>query len=289
MTRSISNHSLATERGTSLPLSLASLALLVLAAALGAAWPAAAQLASPQYSGLVLDGAFQVQVDGELVKEAKVYRSNRPPVFLIMNAGLPAPVLLLPGQGRVETVKIMKLAKRPDGTIDILPGATLAPQGSFQPRGQQSVEFTVGDREVVLGPKPPLLGMQGARDLKEYSASYAERAESYQPDPSAVTYLEQQPKNVRVLVFFGSWCPLCGQTVPHVMALAEELGDDSNVEFEFYGLPRGFGDEPKAKEHGIEAVPTGIVFVDGREAGRVQGNRWLRPEAAIRNILRGEG
>lgn len=260
---------------------LVALALL----ATGAPHPAAAQLASPQHSGLVPDGGFQVQVDGEAMEDAQVYRGGNPPVMLVMNVGLPAPVLLVPGQGRVETVKIMKLAKRANGTIDILPGATLAPQGSFQPQ-DQSVKFSVEGREVVLGPKPPLLGSQGVEDLKDYSFSYEQRAESYQPDPDTVTFLEQQPRQVRVLVFFGSWCPLCGQTVPHIVSLADELGEGSNIEFDFYGLPQGFGDEPQAKEHGVDAVPTGIVFVDGREAGRVQGNKWLRPEAAIRDILR---
>jgi len=242
-----------------------------------------AQLQSAQYSGLTPVGDFQVQVDGELIRDAQVYRGARPPAFLIMTPALPAPTLLVPGQGGARTLNLMKLAKRADGTIDVLPGATLAPQGSFRMDGT-AVVFDVEGKEVRLEEKPPLLGLHEAQDLKDYSVNYEKGAADYTPDKGAVSQLGEVAKPVRVRIFFGTWCPLCSRTVPHIVRLAEEL-QGSKIDIEFYGLPRGFGEEPEAAKHGVTAVPTGIVFVDGKEAGRIQGQSWLRPEQVLQDIL----
>lgn len=245
--------------------------------------PLAAQLQEPQFQGLAPVGDFQVRVDGELAEDAQIYRGARPPAILIMTSALPAPTLLVPGQGGVQTLNLMKLAKRSNGTIDVLPGATLAPQGSFQMEGQ-TLEFTVEGQRVRLEEKPPLLGLHGTGDLKSYSSNYEEGAAEYTPDSGLLSRLKSEEKPVRVRIFFGTWCPLCSRTVPHIVRLADEL-EGSQIDFEFYGLPRGFGDEPEAAKHGVTAVPTGIVFVDGKEAGRIQGNSWLRPEQVLQDIL----
>lgn len=245
--------------------------------------PVTAQLQTAQFQGLTPVGDFQVVVDGESIRDAQVYRGNRPPAFLLMTPALPAPTLLVPGQGGVRTLNLMKLAKRSNGTIDVLPGATLAPQGSFEMDGS-AVVFTVEGKNVRLEEKPPLLGLHGAQDLKDYSANYEKGAADYTPDQGTLSELGGVSKTVRVRIFFGSWCPLCTRTVPHIVRLAEEL-KDSKIDIEFYGLPRGFGDEPEAAKHGVTAVPTGIVFVDGKEAGRIQGQSWLRPEQVIQDIL----
>jgi hypothetical protein len=36
---------------------------------------------------------------------------------------------------------------------------------------------------------------------------------------------------------------------------------------------------------GIKSVPTGVVFLGGREVGRISGNGWKIPELAINNVL----
>lgn len=255
----------------------------LVALCLGTAGAATAQLRTPEYQGLALTGDYQIRVDGELIKDAEVYRGARPPAFLILSPVLPAPTLLAPGQGTVATLNLMKLAKRSNGTIDVLPGATQALEGRFQMESD-AVTFTVGGKNVRLEEKPPLLGLHGAEDLKDYSAIYEKGSASYTPNESTLSQLEGQSTAVRVRIFFGSWCPLCQRTVPHIVRVAEEL-ESSKFDFEFYGLPRGFGEEPEARKFGVTGVPTGIVFVDGKEAGRIEGNSWLRPEQALKDIL----
>lgn len=245
--------------------------------------PLAAQLQTPEYQGLTPVGDFQIKIGGEVIHDAQIYRGARPPAFLILTPALPAPTLLTPGQGGVRTLNLMKLAKRPDGTLDVLPGATLAPQGSFRMDGQ-AVIFDVEGKEVRLEEKPPLLGLHEAQDLLSYSANYEKGAASYTPDAGTVGALKDEAKPVRVRIFFGSWCPMCSRTVPHILRVADEL-KGSKIDFEFYGLPHGFGDEPEAHKNGVTAIPTGIVYIDGKEIGRIQGNDWMRPEQALKDLL----
>lgn len=261
---------------------------LALAGALLLALPSLPALAQPPGAvayGLDLDDGMQLVIGGEVVEDAEIYRTQTPPAFMVMSPKLPAPILLKPRGGTVETLDIMRLARRPNGMWDVLQGATLKPQGRFRLDGGD-VLFTVEDRSMKLVPKPPLLGAQEAADLKDYSSVYVHRAERYQPDPAAVSALREQDEPVEVKVYFGSWCPHCQRTVPNVVRLAEEL-EGSNVSFWFYGLPQGFGNEPEAKKHDVTAVPTAIVFVGGREVGRLKAESWVRPEREIRELVQG--
>jgi thiol-disulfide isomerase/thioredoxin len=89
---------------------------------------------------------------------------------------------------------------------------------------------------------------------------------------------------VKITVFFGSWCPHCQQKVPIAMRLARELAG-SKVKFDFYGLPHGFSNDAQAQRYGVKAVPTGIVYVNGKEVGRISGDGWESPEATLRNLV----
>jgi len=249
------------------------------------AGPAVGQLQPPAYRDLELNGDFQMMVNGEKVPAAEIYATRTPPAILILSSALPAPVMVIPGIRRVETINLMKLAKRPDGSIDVLPQATLKPQGSFDMEDEDLV-FMVEGQRVRLAPKPPLLGFHPAADLKQYSPLYVKRAEAYNPDSATLGLLKKESQPVEVRVFFGSWCPTCQRMVPNAVRLSDELAG-SKIRFQFYGLPHGFKGEPEATKYGVEAVPTAIVFVDGQEAGRIEGNRWLQPEVALRDILKG--
>lgn len=263
-------------------------ALIRSALVLAAALLAGALVASAQPGGYGVfypNGDFELVVDGTEIPEAELYRSTQTPSVLIRSAEFAAPVLVVPGQRRVETVNVMKMAKGDDGSLRLLPNATLEPQGSFRVDGQ-AVEFTVDGRKVRLQPKPPLLGHQEAADLKEYSHLYVRGAERYDPDAAALSRLGELSEPVRVRIFFGSWCPHCQRHLPAAVRLAEEL-DSSQVSFDFYGLPRSFKGEPEAEEADVSAVPTGIVYVDGREVGRIESEDWARPERAIYELVRG--
>lgn len=267
-------------RPTPVAVALSVLAALLLVALAPVA--AQAQQADALLRDFQLTGDYVLVVDGEEKPEAEVYLAERVPAYLVVADSLASPTLLLPREQAVQTVSFMKVVTKRNGTADILADAELTPAGAFRMQGE-NVAFTVDGTQAALKPRPPLLGKQGLAEMLDYSPAYRRKAEVYEPDSAAVRAL-QNAEDVRVRVYFGSWCNFCKQYVPRVLKVAEEL-EGSAVSFEFYGLPQGFGDEPMAKKDDVHGVPTGIVYVDGKEIGRIEAADWQKPEAVLRRLV----
>jgi thiol-disulfide isomerase/thioredoxin len=198
---------------------------------------------------------------------------------------LPAPVMVKIRDGQVQTVDLMKVNRRNDGTVELLPGSTLASQGAFQVSADRSgIQFSVDGRQGELKEKPPLLGSQDIAGLTEHSPEYRRSADVYSPSDPIVNKLKEQSEDVQVRIFFGTWCGACKQMVPRIMKVAERL-EGSKITFDFYGLPRGIAGDPEAAKVDIHAVPTGVIYLDGEEIGRIEGAGWRVPELAINNLL----
>ncbi|HXO21690.1 MAG TPA: thioredoxin family protein [Thermoanaerobaculia bacterium] len=265
-------------------------AALLLLLAFAAAGPAGAQ--GVPSDSVLRDfhriGDYVLEVDGKDVPAAEIYQTERVPAFLIITSALPSPVMLTPRTSAVETVQLMKVAKQKDGTVDLLADAILAPQGQFTVVAD-GVSFAVDGHRAALKAKPPLLGLKRSADLKAYSPSYAEGERAYRPDVQALAALRKSPTPATVRVFFGSWCPHCKKFVPNILRVEDEL-KGSKIRFEYFGLPQeGLVNDPEAKKFKINGVPTGIVFINGKEAGRLVGNAWNAPEASLKTILRPAG
>ena len=265
------------------PRSRTTLPVLAVAFGLLAANPLAAQ----QVDGILRDfqstGDFILEVDGREARSAEIYRAEVP-AFLIIADELSSPVLVLPAERAVQTVGFMKVLKRNDGSADILADAELASSGSFTVEGE-SISFTVDGKSVQVKPRPFLIGEQDLAGMLGHSPEYRRKAEAYRPDAAAVAALKKTAAPVRVRVYFGTWCPFCSQYVPKMLKVAEQLAGE--VDFEFYGLPQGFADEPAAKRDEVHGVPTGIVYVGGREVGRLRSQDWQYPERSLRQIVLG--
>jgi len=255
---------------------------------------AAAALHAQVPSDGVLRG-FQPSGDYTLVINGKpasgeIFSQDRIPAILILSSSLPSPVLLTPRAGSVETVHIMKVSKKPDGTVDLLADAVLAPLGQFQMAGE-NVTFTYEGRKVSLNPKAPLTGLRRAADLKTHSPEYVTTAKGYAPNAPAVASLKKETRPVTVRIMFGSWCPHCRQHVPYMLRLEDELkASKSSVKFEYFGLPRPpqAWQHPEVKKLNIKGVPTGIVYMNGREIGRIEGKGWDNPEVLLNKIVNGQ-
>jgi thiol-disulfide isomerase/thioredoxin len=228
-------------------------------------------------------GDYVLIVNGKEDKGAEIYKNDNVPAYLILPTALPSPVLLTPAGGlAVETVNLMKVAKQKDGTVDLLADATLAPQGKFQIQGEK-VLFTSEGKQVVMSPNPPLLGLKRNADLKAHSPEYARTAQTYAPNPAKIAALKKEAQPVTVRVFFGSWCPHCRQHVPLLLKVEDQLAG-SKIRFEYYGLPRDFNDA-EAKRMVIKSVPTAIIYMNGRQVGRMEGNDWVTPEVSLSKLL----
>ena len=229
---------------------------------------------------------YLITVDGTLA-DAEVWQSHIAGQMLIISAEIGPSVRLILREARVETVHFMKIDKRADGGLTLLPGAGNRQLGSFTvSEGGKGVSFKVDNRQVELKQKPPLLGSQDLKGMKDYSRDYVRLAKEYKPSQTFIDSLRQQSGPVRVEVYFGSWCPFCQQMVPRMMRVAEELAG-SRIEVEFYGLPQGdaFSKDPNAKRLKITGVPTGVVYVGDKEVGRIQTNGWKIPELTINGFL----
>jgi thiol-disulfide isomerase/thioredoxin len=175
--------------------------------------------------------------------------------------------------------------KKPDGSIDLLPGAALAPQGGIE-YTDDVIHFKVDGKSAELRPTPPLLGLRRAEEVTEHNPEYATRAAVYVPSATAVAALKKEQRPVRLRIYFGSWCPHCREMVPHAIKLEQQL-KGSNIHIEYYGLPHGFGSDPVAKQNAISGVPTGIVYFGDKEVGRIVGLSWNSPETMLVTIISG--
>ncbi len=238
--------------------------------------------------GFQPSGEYALIVDGVPVPKAEIYHNEKIPAILVLTSALPAPVLLTPRAGTVETVHIMKIAKQPNGTVDLLADAVLAPLGQFQMAGE-NVKFAYEGRKVSLNPKPPLTGLRKGAELKAHNPQYVRTAAGYKPNGAAIAALKKEPNPVVVRVFFGSWCPHCRQHVPYILRVEDEL-KGSKVQFEYLGLPQPpqAWQHPEVKRLKIGGVPTGIVYVNGKEVGRISGEAaWDAPEVLLSKLVNG--
>lgn len=235
--------------------------------------------------GLVLAGEFMVTVGGEELEGGEVYHAEQAGAYLVMAPSLSSPWLIDVRSRRVEGVSLMKVQKRPDGNIDLLPGAAFKVVGPFQISGK-SLVFQHEGKQVVLKTKPPLVGNQTSTSLAEYNPAYAQKSGQYEPDAGALKALAKEGRKVEVVVYFGSWCPVCSRLVPRVMKVAEAL-EGSKIEFEYYGLPQPMTSDPKTQQLKLTGVPTSIVYVDGKEVGRMTGKDLYSPESSLGNLLNG--
>ena len=217
--------------------------------------PALLAQAGGPMNGFLKTGDYLLELDGQLVDDASVYRSATAQAVLIVADELPAPVLIRPRFRSVEKVSLLKMNQKQDGSIDLLPNPTYAAEPGFTVDGSDVV-FSVEGAEARLKPKPALAGFQPASAIYEHSPEYEQRAGYYTPEASVVDDLRQQSKSVRVQVFFCTWCPACGQMVPRIEDRVRLLRAGARVQRRQRGQAAGH--------------PVGP---DGGHLGRRQGGR----------------
>lgn len=262
--------------------------LLLALAAATLAGPATAQGIDSVFKDFKRTGKYLLSVNGKPVPAAEIYLNESIPAYLVITPALTTPVMLTPGGGMaVEAVPMAKVVRQPDGSVALTADADPKPQGQFRVEGEKVV-FTAGGRSASLAPNPPLLGMRNAPALKNHSPEYVVTARNYKPNAQAVAALKKQATPVKVRVFFGSWCPHCREHLPFLLRVQDELGASSKIQFEYYGLPPRFSNDPEAKKFGVDGVPLGIVLVNGKEMGRISRGDWAAPEAALSRILSGK-
>jgi thiol-disulfide isomerase/thioredoxin len=254
---------------------------LTLAALFVASWLHAQSL-DPMLRDFRLNGDYILVVDGKAT-EAEIYYSEQAGALLIMSSAFASPVLIRPRPGTAETVSIMKIAKKDNGTADLLTGAISSAPSPIQMTGD-SVRFTADKKTAELQVKPPLLGYHSVYEVVAHNPEYKVGAQNYAPNSSAIASLRKEAQPVKVVIFYGSWCPHCRLMVPHAVK-DEQLLRNTSVSFQYFGVSRNFGIETEVQKNKITAVPTGIIYLGGKEIGRIEGASWDAPEVAVVDAL----
>ena len=234
-----------------------------------------------------ISGDFVVSIDGKEPPKAEVYFSETARSFLLIATEFPSPILVTAPTQSVDTIDLMKVSKQPSGTIDLLADAILQPAGKYKVDGP-NIDFTYSGKRVRVSPRPYLLGKHTGAELLAYNPAYERKARAYNPDAGILKRLKGQKEPVRILTFFGSWCPHCSTHVPMLLKVEQGLAG-SKIQFEYLGMPKGtaFGDVPEGKQYKVTGVPTAILFVGDKEVGRIPNAQWSNPEVAIDLQLNG--
>jgi hypothetical protein len=219
-----------------------------------------------------------------------VYFSQRAAAYLVRGTPLGDPLLVRTGTSAVERVANDKIVCRPDGGCDIAADAKPTPLGTFRLSGTEMV-IQVPGLTGKLKPRPPLAGWIVGKELRVAQPEYDRDAKKHTLDPALVADLAQTKGEVRVFVYFGSWCSTCTMLMGRILRLEEALTAEGaagpNVRFDYYAAPNvpRFYQDPEIASGRIDRLPTGLVYVDGTYVGRIVSTAWLRPEAALRNVL----
>jgi len=120
-----------------------------------------------------------------------------------------------------------------------------------------------------LGFGQDLTGPVSREAILEHSPSWKDIVAAYQPNPEFLEKLRALGREVRIEVFFGSWC---SDSRAHVSAFFKilDLVDSPLLQPAYFGVPEDKEKRPPFFEgRDIAKLPTFIVLVDGREAGRI--------------------
>ena len=114
-----------------------------------------------------------------------------------------------------------------------------------------------------------LVGPTGREAILERVPAWQDLIAAYQPKPEALDKLRGLSREVRVEVYFGSWC---SDSMAHVSAFFKvlDLADTPLLQPVYFGVPEAKDKRaPYVEGKDIRKLPTFIIFVDGREVGRI--------------------
>jgi len=233
------------------------------------------------------DYDFCIEVDGDYPADARFYRSDIRGKFFIDIPDME--------NGFLMDLKAKKLTAVPRDRItrgeesltyqDGLPAD--APAFAFSIDGP-IIRFDAGKRKVrilrVLD-RPALVGEVTVDELLTDRVEYRAAMSSYTPDETAMRAVSSYGKQVKVDIYFGTWCPHCKKYMPKILRIANDAGN-SNIVFNPVGVPKNFGTE-KGPWFGkkIQTIPTVIISQNGQEITRLSTHDSALPEIELAGIL----
>jgi len=234
------------------------------------------------------NGEFVLYANRQPVPSARIYFSRRAGAWLVEASVFPTSIMINTRTRCVEAVQANERRARPDGGIDVVLQSTPCRYGRFTMQGRD-ILFRIGDTPARLRPKPPVLGSILAQGLMEHTPEYVRKAQQYRPDTALLRQLAGSSRQVRVVVFFGSWCHSCGRIIPKILRVEAELEKlGAPLSFDYWGLPAApaFYQDPNVRRMSITKVPVAFLYVGDTNIGRIETKELERPEAGLASVVR---
>jgi thiol-disulfide isomerase/thioredoxin len=172
----------------------------------------------------------------------------------------------------------VRSARRPDRSAGRRRART---GGAIQISGTEA-RFTVEGKATVVKPSAYVLGARNGAALLESNFGYRWRAKGYEPDAAVTSRLRDEKRDVRVLTFFGTWCPHCSRYLPLLLKLEQRLAE-GRIRFDYHACRNGDERSPRRRsEDRRRATATCSSAAGGRSIPAVS---WSSPELAIDMIL----
>lgn len=234
-------------------------------------------------------GKYVFQAGETVDARASVFFSQRAASYLVRGSPLGSPLLVRTGTQSVETFPESGILCRDDGGCDLRADIETKTLGRLVVEGSDMV-IRVPGLEAKLTPARPLKGWLKAATVLAHMPEYARDAKAHVPDETCLPRLKASRGDIRVFVYFGTWCPTCTVLMGRILRLEQELKKATGlrIQFDYYALPPSPNTwtDPEAVARDIDRIPSGLVYVDAQYAGRITGYEWSRPEAALLALIK---
>jgi len=125
-------------------------------------------------------------------------------------------------------------------------------------------------KKVMSDDEPMLLGKTSQEQLFFDFPEWREIYDAYKPDPEAIKILSNNKKNIRVEIYFGTWCSDSRRDVPAFLKIVDMTRYIPKENISLFALDRnkkmpGEGESGK----NIERVATFIFYSGDKEIGRI--------------------
>lgn len=126
------------------------------------------------------------------------------------------------------------------------------------------IETDLSGRKVLVG-KLTRAALEGDTTFTWFQAGYRR----YQPDSASMAALKPKAKDLRFVLFLGTWCSDSKAEVPKMFKVFDQLAIGPG-QIELYGLDHlKKADSDVPERYGVTKVPTLIVYDGSNEAGRI--------------------
>jgi thiol-disulfide isomerase/thioredoxin len=212
--------------------------------------------------------SYRVEIDGAPSPQARLFITSGRPSLLLVAPELKRPAVIQINGREVFQVEAASVADGPvPNQVALADSEIHGPADPYTRDGEAVIFFRDGHR-IRVSPRPPIIGPATTEDLLNQLPAYRKGMSDYTPSGSDLFYLKGYKYDVKVEVFFGSWCPHCRVMVPMLLKSLAEAANPK-IQLSFHGVPPPpFGSYVPARENKIDGVPTFIVSADGKEIGR---------------------